>query len=203
VSETPSLAEAIVASGPDLVIASSSFLSNSAEEVLLAREFTGSLLVVPDLHLCSNVSKAAARALAAIRLAEVHAAVRGTGRAAESRSLPPTAPPPTPGQPKPEECAPLEICVPRREVRAGSRRMNLTTAQFDLLCHLAQHSGRVCSTRELNRTVLCADELGARARTHLAALRKRLGTQYDWIIETVRGRGYRLHEDARAWIHCT
>src|SRR5690606_18507550 len=71
------------------------------------------------------------------------------------------------------------------------RRVTLTRREFDLLACLAANPGRAFSRQELLDRVW-GDEFSGTERTvdqHVAQLRARFGAG---LIETVRGRGYRL-----------
>ena len=80
-----------------------------------------------------------------------------------------------------------------RVVRAG-QEVNLTRREFELLAFLAANPGRVFSRGELLDRVWGEAFLGTERTVdqHVAQLRQRLG---DDLIETVRGRGYRLRDD--------
>lgn len=73
-----------------------------------------------------------------------------------------------------------------RTARVSDRPVLLTAHEFDLLEALAQRPGQVFSSREL------ADARASRARSvpaFVLSIRRKLGPH---VIETVRGRGYRL-----------
>jgi len=69
----------------------------------------------------------------------------------------------------------------------------LTRREFELVAYLAANPGRVFSRTELLDRVWGEDFLGTERTVdqHVAQLRQRLG---DDLIETVRGRGYRLRD---------
>lgn len=77
-----------------------------------------------------------------------------------------------------------------RVERAGVR-VDLTRREFELIAFLAAHPGRVFARGELLDRVWGEDFVGTERTVdqHVAQLRSRLG---DGLIETVRGRGYRL-----------
>lgn len=73
----------------------------------------------------------------------------------------------------------------------GSSELTLTRREFQLLAHLCEHPGRVFSRGELLDRVWGEAFLGTERTVdqHVAQLRTRLGAP---LIETVRGRGYRM-----------
>lgn len=84
----------------------------------------------------------------------------------------------------------------RVQVFRGEEPVDLTRREYDLLEHLAQHPGRVFSRRELLDRVWGEDFVGTERTVdqHVAQLRARLDES---LIETVRGRGYRLADPDR------
>lgn len=73
-----------------------------------------------------------------------------------------------------------------RTARVSDRLVSLSTHEFDLLEILASKPGQVLSSRELaDRRVSQADQIPA----FVTSIRRKLG---EHVIETVRGRGYRL-----------
>jgi DNA-binding response OmpR family regulator len=87
----------------------------------------------------------------------------------------------------------LTIDPSSREVRLGTRTLELRTKEFDLLYTLAEHRGQVLSREQLLELVWGYDFYGE-TRTvdvHVAHLRKKLaGSKV--AIETLRGVGYKL-----------
>lgn len=84
-----------------------------------------------------------------------------------------------------------------RSVWVGSREVNLTRVEFDLLLFLADHPRRVFSRRQLLGSVWGYTQ--ARGRTvdvHVRRLRLKL-REAGPLLATVRGIGYRLDNDAR------
>lgn len=81
----------------------------------------------------------------------------------------------------------------RVRVYRGDEPVELTRREFDLLEHFALHPGRVFSRQELLDRVWGEDYVGTERTVdqHVAQLRSRLSED---LIETVRGRGYRLAE---------
>ena len=85
----------------------------------------------------------------------------------------------------------LEVDVEAGRVRRAGREIDLTRREFELIAFLAAHPGRVFARGELLDRVWGEDFLGTERTVdqHVAQLRQRLG---DGLIDTVRGRGYRL-----------
>ncbi|WP_435202101.1 winged helix-turn-helix transcriptional regulator [Janibacter sp. GS2] len=78
--------------------------------------------------------------------------------------------------------------------RLGSRLLNLTYKEFELLKYLAQHPGRVFTRAQLLQEVWGYDYYGG-TRTvdvHVRRLRAKLGSEYEQLIGTVRNVGYRF-----------
>ncbi len=95
----------------------------------------------------------------------------------------------------------LEIGPIKMDFHTGSaffegRELSLTRREFDLLAFLARHPDRVYSRQELLDHVWGADFLGGERTVdqHVTQLRALLRNQPEGpqLIETVRGRGYRL-----------
>jgi DNA-binding response OmpR family regulator len=88
---------------------------------------------------------------------------------------------------------PVAINVESYQVTAGSRVLDLTYKEFELLRFLAENPGRVYSRAALLREVWGYDFYGG-TRTvdvHVRRLRAKLGPEHEHLIETVRGVGYR------------
>jgi DNA-binding response OmpR family regulator len=88
---------------------------------------------------------------------------------------------------------PVAINVESYQVTAGSRVVDLTFKEFELLRFLAEHRGRVFSRAKLLQEVWGYDFYGG-TRTvdvHVRRLRAKLGPEHEQLIETVRGVGYR------------
>ena len=88
------------------------------------------------------------------------------------------------------------------QVRLRGRRLDLTYKEFELLRFLASRPGRVCTRAQLLQEVWGYDFFGG-TRTvdvHVRRLRAKLGAEYESMIATVRGVGYKLlpAEQARA-----
>lgn len=89
----------------------------------------------------------------------------------------------------------LRIDAERREVSAGSRPVDLTRTEFDLLAALASRAGRVWRRRELVGRVR-GHAVEAYERTidvHVKNLRRKLNDTPPWaLVVTVPGVGYKL-----------
>ncbi|MGI8868282.1 MAG: winged helix-turn-helix domain-containing protein [Mycobacteriales bacterium] len=78
--------------------------------------------------------------------------------------------------------------------RLRGRPLDLTYKEFELLKFLAQHAGRVFSRGQLLQEVWGYDYFGG-TRTvdvHIRRLRAKLGGEYEALIGTVRGVGYKF-----------
>ncbi len=78
--------------------------------------------------------------------------------------------------------------------KLGSRVLDLTFKEFELLKYLAQHPGRVFSRDQLLQEVWGYDYFGG-TRTvdvHVRRLRAKLGPEHETLIGTVRNVGYRF-----------
>ncbi|GAA5147450.1 two-component system response regulator GlnR [Nocardioides marinquilinus] len=78
--------------------------------------------------------------------------------------------------------------------KVGSRALDLTFKEFELLKFLAQHPGRVFSRQQLLQEVWGYDYFGG-TRTvdvHVRRLRAKLGPDNETLIGTVRNVGYRF-----------
>jgi DNA-binding response OmpR family regulator len=88
---------------------------------------------------------------------------------------------------------PVAINTESYQVTTGARRLDLTFKEFELLRFLAEHPGRVFSRAKLLQEVWGYDFFGG-TRTvdvHVRRLRAKLGPEYEHLVETVRGVGYR------------
>ena len=85
----------------------------------------------------------------------------------------------------------LIVDVEAARVERAGLEVELTRREFELISFLAAHPGRVFARGELLDRVWGEDFVGTERTVdqHVAQLRRRLG---DGLIETVRGRGYRL-----------
>jgi len=88
---------------------------------------------------------------------------------------------------------PLRVDTERARVALRGSEVDLTRREYELLAFFAEHPGRVFSRSELLDRVWGEDFVGSERTVdqHVAQLRSRLGAE---LIETVRGRGYRLAE---------
>ncbi len=83
----------------------------------------------------------------------------------------------------------------KHRVTAGERPVDLTPSEFRLLETLIRQPGRAFDRRELMEAALGEGTL-VTERTidvHIRSLRKKLG-EYQRLIQTVRGVGYRFHD---------
>ena len=89
------------------------------------------------------------------------------------------------------EVGEVSIDVSAAEVKRDGVRVDLTRREFDLLAFMAANPGRVFSRGALLDKVWGLDFPGGERTVdqHVAQLRSRLG---DGIVETARGRGYRI-----------
>ncbi len=81
-------------------------------------------------------------------------------------------------------------------VTVQGRALDLTYKEFELLRYLAERPGRVFTRPALLREVWGYDFYGG-TRTvdvHVRRLRAKLGPEFESLIETVRGVGYRAAE---------
>ena len=96
----------------------------------------------------------------------------------------------------------LHIDSIRREVRVGSRKLDLTAREFDLLCHFARHPGRVFSRAQLLDSVWGFGHEGYEhtVNSHINRLRGKLepDSSHPRYIVTVWGVGYKLENPATA-----
>jgi DNA-binding response OmpR family regulator len=88
------------------------------------------------------------------------------------------------------------------QVRLKGRPLDLTYKEFELLRFLAARPGRVCTRAQLLQEVWGYDFFGG-TRTvdvHVRRLRAKIGPEYESMIATIRGVGYKLvpAEQARA-----
>jgi len=120
---------------------------------------------------------------------ELVARVRAIHRRASGRRSPAAA------APAPLSVDDIELLPSARSVRVGSRELDLTTAEYDLLEVLVQRAGTVVPRDELGRLVL-GRRLSAYDRAidmHISNLRKKLGEgPHGERIKTVRNAGYIL-----------
>ncbi len=88
---------------------------------------------------------------------------------------------------------PMTLDVDTYQVSVAGRALDLTFKEFELLRFLASRPGRVFTRPALLREVWGYDFYGG-TRTvdvHIRRLRSKLGPEHEFLIETVRGVGYR------------
>jgi len=91
-------------------------------------------------------------------------------------------------------CDGLEINTESFEVTVDSRQLALTFKEFELLRFLASHPGRV-HTREALLNQVWGYEYFGGLRTvdvHVRRIRAKLGPNYEHLIQTVHGVGYKF-----------
>jgi len=88
---------------------------------------------------------------------------------------------------------PLTIDRLRHAVQLDGQVLELTAREYALLLHLVFHSDRIASRAELLQSVWGAthDPGTNVVEVHISRLRDKLGERA-WMIETVRGSGYRI-----------
>jgi DNA-binding response OmpR family regulator len=89
----------------------------------------------------------------------------------------------------------IEIDREQRRVLINGAPIELTGKEFNLLIHLAHKAGQVVTRSELLTGVWSTqfDTESNVVEVHISRLREKLGAHSE-LIETVRGRGYRLRE---------
>jgi two-component system OmpR family response regulator len=92
-------------------------------------------------------------------------------------------------------CGSLALDVRTARVTLAGEPVKLTSHEFRVLSYLMHHRGRVVSQAELIEHIYAQDfdRDSNTVEVFIARLRKKLGPAY---IETVRGLGYRVGEDA-------
>lgn len=90
----------------------------------------------------------------------------------------------------------LEIDRLQRRVILGGRTLDLTAREYMLLLCLAHQADRVVGRSELLSQVWATqfDPGSNLVDVHISRLRDKLG-EHAWMIDTVRGKGYRLRQD--------
>ena len=91
------------------------------------------------------------------------------------------------------DLGPLQLDRAGRRAVLDGKALDLTVREFALLLHLAHRADRVVTKSELLSQVwsIQFDPESNVVEVHISRLRDKLGP-FDWMIETVRGRGYRL-----------
>jgi two-component system alkaline phosphatase synthesis response regulator PhoP len=89
------------------------------------------------------------------------------------------------------------VSVPRHTVTVGDKEITLTLKEFDLLVCLIRNKNMVLSREQLLKRVWGYDFTGETRTvdTHILTLRSKLGPA-GALIETVRGLGYKIGEEA-------
>lgn len=90
------------------------------------------------------------------------------------------------------DVGPLHVDLARRYAFVSGKLLELTEREFDLLAYLARRPGHAVAKADLVRDVWDAAEVVPNVvEVHVSRLRDKLG-EHAWLIETVRGAGYRL-----------
>ena len=91
---------------------------------------------------------------------------------------------------------PLELNPLSYQVRLDGRALDLTFMEYELLKLLMGGPGRVYTREEILSLVWGYDYFGGMRTVdvHVRRVRAKLGQDHAWLIETVRGVGYRLAE---------
>jgi DNA-binding response OmpR family regulator len=94
------------------------------------------------------------------------------------------------------EAGALHLDIGKRNAFAAGKLLELTERELDLLAYLARRQGLIVTKAELVENVWDAGEIVPNVvEVHVSRLRDKLGP-HAWMIETVRGAGYRLRTDA-------
>jgi two-component system phosphate regulon response regulator PhoB len=90
---------------------------------------------------------------------------------------------------------PLAIDTSKHEVLVDGEPVRLTLTEFKLLAALVAARGRVLTRDQLMDKAMGTDVFvtDRAIDVHITAIRKKLGPA-NWLVHTVRGVGYRLHE---------
>lgn len=96
-------------------------------------------------------------------------------------------------------CGDIEVDRIARHAKVGSVVMTLTNREFALLLHLLHHADRIVKRSDLLAHVWSTSfDTGSNlVEVHVSRLRDKLG-DHAWMIETVRGVGYRLRRERAA-----
>ncbi|MCU1281254.1 MAG: two component transcriptional regulator, winged helix family protein [bacterium] len=91
----------------------------------------------------------------------------------------------------------LQLDRAGRRALVDGKPLELTSREFALLLHLAHRADRIVTRSELLSQVwsIKFDPESNVVEVHISRLRDKLG-ELEWMIETVRGRGYRLRTRA-------
>lgn len=90
----------------------------------------------------------------------------------------------------------IQIDQATYEVKVNSETVHLTPSEFKILAHMMMNRGKVLTREHLIETVQGEgiSVTGRTIDTHVFGLRKKLGTEADWV-ETIRGIGYRVRAE--------
>jgi two-component system phosphate regulon response regulator PhoB len=90
----------------------------------------------------------------------------------------------------------IQMNLATYEVKISGEVVHLTPSEFKILAIMIQNQGRVLTRERLIEEVQGEgiSVTGRTIDTHVFGLRKKLGTQADWI-ETIRGVGYRVRSE--------
>jgi DNA-binding response OmpR family regulator len=129
-----------------------------------------------------SLAELLARVKALLRRAEMHRAALGGGAASAGVV----------------RNGSLEILPIKRQVRHGTKAVDFTALEFDLLLHFAQHPGHVFSRAQLLDAVwgYSHDGYEHTVTTHINRLRNKLEADpmRPQLILTVRGAGYKMRD---------
>jgi DNA-binding response OmpR family regulator len=98
------------------------------------------------------------------------------------------------------KCGDLVINLAKYEVRLAGRSIPFSLKEYELLCFLASHQGRVFSRKALLKAVWGYDYIGGMRTVdvHIRKLRSKIeGSGYSFI-KTTRGVGYKFEESVYA-----
>jgi DNA-binding response OmpR family regulator len=89
-----------------------------------------------------------------------------------------------------------QLDVERYILKKGEKPITITLSEFGILKRLLSQKGKVLTRNQLLDDVHNDDSLivDRNIDVHIAALRKKLGPEFNWI-ETVRGVGYRFKDE--------
>lgn len=86
------------------------------------------------------------------------------------------------------------LVSPLGQVTVAGRELRCTARERELLAYLVTHREEAVTRAEILAAVWGSSNDGGAVDAHLAHLRTKLGS-HAWMIETVRGKGYRLRSD--------
>lgn len=72
----------------------------------------------------------------------------------------------------------------------SNRELGLTLTEFKLLHHLVRHAGQACSRTRLLQDLWSGKGNRRKVDVHVQRLRAKLGSEYESMVDTVRGVGY-------------